>query len=228
MGRPMAANLARAGFAVTVWNRTAERADEFAGEFENATAAATPAEAAGAADVTITMLPDSPEVEQVLFGENGAAAGMGEGKLAIDMSTIAPTASRAIGERLREGGTGFLDAPVTGSRPKAEDGTLTIMAGGEEADFERARPVLEAMGRLIVHVGPQGHGSIVKLLNNTTAAINALAVAEALVAARKAGVDPDRLREVMSAGSGASAMLELKAGPMIEHDFTPLFKLAHM
>src|SRR3954451_24507123 len=228
MGRPMAANLARAGVDLTVWNRTAERADEFAGEFENATAAATPAEAAGAADVTITMLPDSPEVEQMLFGENGAAAGMGEGKLAIDMSTIAPTASRAIGERLREGGTGFLDAPVTGSRPKAEDGTLTIMAGGEEADFERARPVLEAMGELVLRVGPQGHGSMVKLINNTVAAVNAAVLAETLVLAQKAELDTDALRQGMAAGSGNSTMLQLKAGPMLEHDLDPLFKLEHM
>jgi 3-hydroxyisobutyrate dehydrogenase-like beta-hydroxyacid dehydrogenase len=102
------------------------------------------------------------------------------------------------------------------------------MVGGSEADFERARPVLEAMGKLVVHVGPQGHGSVVKLLNNTTAAVNALAVAEALVAAQKAGVDPDKLRQVMAAGSGGSAMLDLKAGPMLEHNFEPLFKLAHM
>jgi 3-hydroxyisobutyrate dehydrogenase-like beta-hydroxyacid dehydrogenase len=102
------------------------------------------------------------------------------------------------------------------------------MAGGDEADFQRALPVLEAMGKLVVHVGPQGHGSTVKLLNNTTAAVNALAVAEALVAAQMAGVDTDKLREVMAAGSGGSAMLALKAGPMVDHDFDPLFKLAHM
>src|SRR4051794_36388353 len=228
MGRPMAANLARAGFDLTVWNRRAERADEFAGEFENATAAATPAEAAGAADMTITMLPDSPEVEQVLFGENGAAEAIGEGRLAIDMSTIAPTASRAIGERLRAGGAGFLDAPVTGSRPKAEDGTLTIMAGGEEADFERARPVLEAMGELVLRVGPQGHGSMVKLINNTVAAVNAAVLAETLVLAQKAELDTDALRKVVAAGSGNSTMLQLKAGPMLEHDLDPLFKLEHM
>jgi 3-hydroxyisobutyrate dehydrogenase-like beta-hydroxyacid dehydrogenase len=133
-----------------------------------------------------------------------------------------------IGERLAAQGIGFLDAPVTGSRPRAEDGTLTIMAGGKDADFERALPVLEALGKLVVHAGPQGHGSAVKLLNNTTAAVNALAVAEALVAARAAGVDPEALRRVMAAGSGGSAMLDLKAEPMLEHDFDPLFKLAHM
>jgi 3-hydroxyisobutyrate dehydrogenase-like beta-hydroxyacid dehydrogenase len=144
------------------------------------------------------------------------------------MSTIASADSVRIGERLAGEGIGFLDAPVTGSRPRAEDGTLTIMAGGSAADFERALPVLEAMGKLVVHVGPQGHGSTVKLLNNTTAAVNALAVAEALVAAQEAGVDAEKLRQVMAAGSGGSAMLDLKAGPMLEHDFEPLFKLGHM
>jgi 3-hydroxyisobutyrate dehydrogenase len=227
MGEPMAANLVRAGFEVIVWNRTASRADAFAATY-GAHPEPSPAAAAELADVTITMVPDGPEVEEVLFGERGAAEGMRRGACAIDMSTIAPAASVSIGERLAAEGIGFLDAPVTGSRPKAEDGTLTIMAGGSAADFERARPVLEAMGRLVVHVGPQGHGSTVKLLNNTTAAVNALAVAEALVAARRAGVDPDKLRQVMSAGSGGSAMLDLKAGPMLEHDFEPLFKLAHM
>src|SRR5436853_977389 len=131
MGRPMAANVAVAGFELTVWNRSPARAAELAEEL-GATGAGTPAEAAGAADIAITMLPDSPEVEAVLFGEDGAAEGMSEGKLAIDMSTIAPTASRAIGERLAAGGIDFLDAPVTGSRPKADDGTLTIMVGGKQ------------------------------------------------------------------------------------------------
>jgi 3-hydroxyisobutyrate dehydrogenase len=216
MGEPMAANLVRAGFGVTVWNRTPSRADKFAaahGTHHAPTAAAAAAES----DVTITMVPDGPEVEEVLFGDRGAAEGMRHGCLAIDMSTIAPAASVRIGERLAADGIGFLDAPVTGSRPKAEDGTLTIMAGGEASDFERALPVLEAMGKLVV-----------QLLNNTTAAVNALAVAEALVAAKVAGVDPDKLRQVMAAGSGGSAMLDLKAGPMLEHDFAPLFKLAHM
>jgi 3-hydroxyisobutyrate dehydrogenase-like beta-hydroxyacid dehydrogenase len=212
---------------VTVCNRTATKARDFAGTY-GAHPAPSPAAAAEAADVTITMVPDGPQVEEVLFGDNGAAEGMRRGSLAIDMSTIAPTASVSVGERLAADGIGFLDAPVTGSRPKAEDGTLTIMVGGSEADFERGKPVLDAMGQLVVHVGPQGHGSIVKLLNNTTAAVNALQVAETLVAAQAAGVDTDKLRQVMAAGSGGSTMLDLKAGPMVEHDFTPLFKLEHM
>jgi 3-hydroxyisobutyrate dehydrogenase-like beta-hydroxyacid dehydrogenase len=227
MGEPMATNLVRAAFEVTVWNRTSSKADDFAMR-HGAHPAPTPAQAADSADVLITMVPDGPEVEEVLFGERGAAEGIHRSALVIDMSTIAPADSVRIGERLAAEGVGFLDAPVTGSRPRAEDGTLTIMAGGQADDFERALPVLEAMGKLVVHVGPQGHGSMVKLLNNTTAAVNALAVAEALVAAQAAGVDAEKLRQVMAAGSGGSAMLDLKAGPMLAHDFDPLFKLAHM
>ena len=232
MGWPMAANLVRAGFHVNVWNRTRERAEEFAAEHADdgrVRVASTPSGAAAAAQVVITMVPDAPQVEEVLFGRDGAADGLSIVDLAIDMSTIRPTASRAIGERLRdERGAGFLDAPVTGSRPKAEDATLTIMAGGEERDFERGRPVLDAMGELIVHAGPAGHGSMVKLINNTLAAVNAEAVAEALVLARRAGLDTDALLEVVGAGSGSSAMLELKAKPMLERYLDPLFKLEHM
>jgi 3-hydroxyisobutyrate dehydrogenase len=227
MGEPMAANLVKAGFEVIVWNRTETRARTFSGTY-GAHPAPSPAAAAERADVTITMVPDGPQVEEVLFGDHGAAEGMRRGALAIDMSTIAPAASVSIGERLAADDIGFLDAPVTGSRPRAEDGTLTIMVGGDEGDFERGKPVLQAMGQLVVHVGPQGHGSIVKLLNNTTAAVNALQLAEALVVARAGGVDTDSLRQVMAAGSGGSTMLDLKAGPMVEHDFTPLFKLEHM
>jgi 3-hydroxyisobutyrate dehydrogenase-like beta-hydroxyacid dehydrogenase len=227
MGEPMARNLVEAGFELTVWNRSPTKALNFAAA-HGAEHAASPAEAAERSDVTITMVPDSPEVKDVLFGERGAAEGMRHGSLAIDMSTIAPSTTLEVAERLAKEGIAFLDAPVTGSRPRAEDGTLTIMVGGDATHFERARPVLDAMGKLVVHVGPQGHGTIVKLINNTTAAVNALAVAEALVAAKEAGVDTDALREVMAAGSGGSAMLALKAGPMLEHDFTPLFKLAHM
>jgi 3-hydroxyisobutyrate dehydrogenase len=227
MGRPMAANLVRAGFEVTVWNRTRERAEEFAAE-HGAEVADTPAEAGARARSAITMVPDTPEVESVLLGEDGVAEGMPEGGLCIDMSTIAPTASRAIAERVTERGLGFLDAPVTGSRPKAEDGTLTIMVGGPERDLERARPVLEAMGERIVHVGPHGHGEMAKVINNTVGAINAAALGEALTMARAAELDLDALTEVIGSGSGSSAMLELKAGPMIDHDFEPLFKLEHM
>jgi 3-hydroxyisobutyrate dehydrogenase-like beta-hydroxyacid dehydrogenase len=222
MGRPMAENLMAAGFEVVAWNRTRERAEELGAEVADSPAAAA------AAGVAISMLPDVPEVEQVLLGPDGVAEGMPEGGLCIDMSTIAPSASRSIAERLGERGVAFLDAPVTGSRPRAEDGTLTIMAGGEAEAFERARPLLEAMGELVLHVGPQGHGSMVKLINNTVAAVNAAALAEGLVLARAAGLDLDALRQVMAAGSGASAMLDLKGPPMVAGEFDPLFKLEHM
>jgi 3-hydroxyisobutyrate dehydrogenase-like beta-hydroxyacid dehydrogenase len=148
--------------------------------------------------------------------------------LCVDMSTIGPAAARRIGARLAEGGVSFMDAPVTGSSPKAEDATLTIMAGGAERDFERARPLFDAMGELVVHVGPVGHGQLVKVINNAAAAANTAVVAEALIAGARSGVDLDALVTVIGAGSGASAMLDLKQGPMRAHDYTTLFKLAHM
>ena len=227
MGSRMAANLCRAGFEVHAWNRTRARAEELAAA-HGAIAAETPAQAAAAAGTAITMVVDSPEVEAVLFGPDGAADGLEDGGLAIDMSTIAPSASRAVAERLGGRGIAFLDAPVTGSKPKAEDGTLTIMVGGEAADFGRARPLFEAMGKLVLHVGPQGHGSMVKLVNNTIAAVNTAAVAEGIAVGRAAGLDLDKLLEVIAAGSGASAMLDLKARPIIERNYEPLFKLGHM
>ena len=227
MGSPMAANLVRAGFDVIVWNRTPSRTDRFLSA-HSARMADSPRDAARQASVTITMVPDVPEVEEVLFSAEGASEGLSGGELVVDMSTIAPAASVSIGDRLRTRGVGFLDAPVSGSRPKAEDGSLTIMVGGEAPDFERARPLFEAMGDLVVHAGPQGHGSLVKLVNNTLAAINAAALAEALVFARSEGIDTDAMLRATAAGSGASRMLELKAEPMLERDYEPLFKLEHM
>ena len=222
MGSRMGANLARAGFELTVWNRTPERAEEFVAA-HRATAAASPSEAAEGAEVVVTMLVDGPQVDAVL-----AAAAPSAGTLCVDCSTIGPTATREIAARLAERRVGVLDAPVTGSAPRAEDGTLTIMAGGSAEDFERARPVLEAMGKLIVHAGPLGHGQMVKVINNAVAATNTATLGQALLVAARAGVDLDALVEVMGAGSGNSTMLELKAGPMREHDYTTLFKLEHM
>ena len=227
MGRPMAANLARAGFEVLAFNRTRERAEELAAEHDNVMVARTAAEAA-AAGIAISMVPDVPEVEAVLLGPDGAADGLPEGGLAVDMSTIPPTASRAIGERLGERGIAFLDAPVTGSQPRAEDGTLAIMVGGTEEAVERGRPAFEAMGRMVLHVGPQGHGSMTKLINNTLGAVNAAGLAEGIVIAQAAGLDVDKMLEVVASGSGDSAMRELKSGTMLEGDFDPLFKLEHM
>jgi 3-hydroxyisobutyrate dehydrogenase-like beta-hydroxyacid dehydrogenase len=227
MGSRMAANLARAGYTLTVWNRTRATAEDWAQRHGGAVAE-TPAAVGGECDVVITMVVHGPQVEGVLLGEDGARAGAREGLLCVDMSTIGPSAAVRIGDALGAAGIRFLDAPVTGSSPKAEDGTLTIMAGGDEADFERALPLFEAMGERIVHVGAMGDGQMVKLLNNALAAVNTAAVAEALLVARSKDVDLDALIEVVAAGSGGSAMLDLKAGAMRAHDFTTLFKLEHM
>jgi 3-hydroxyisobutyrate dehydrogenase len=225
MGSRQAANLARAGFDLTVWNRTTSTAERFAEE-HGATVARTPAEAAAAAEVVITMVVDGPQVDEVLLGENGAATRAAPGTLFIDCSTIGPAATLEIGARLAERGLKLVDAPVTGSSPKAEDGTLTIMVGGEAEDFARAKPLLEAMGQLIVHAGPLGQGQMVKLLNNAVAASNAAVLGQALVVGARAGVDLDALVQVMAAGAGGSAMLDLKAGPMRTHDYSTLFKPA--
>jgi 3-hydroxyisobutyrate dehydrogenase-like beta-hydroxyacid dehydrogenase len=227
MGTRMAANLAGAGFDLVVWNRTAEKAREWAGE-HGAEVAESPANVAERSDVMITMVVDGEQVESVLLGESGAVEGAREGLLCVDMSTIGPRAARRIAERLAERGVEFMDAPVTGSSPKAEDGTLTIMAGGSSDSFERARPLFDAMGELIVHVGETGQGQLVKVINNAVAAANTAVVAEGLLAGKLAGADLEALVTVMRAGSGASAMLELKAGPMRAHDWSTLFKLEHM
>ena len=228
MGSRMAANLAGAGFELTVWNRTTATAEGFHDEHDGVAVAATPAEAGADAEIVVTMVVDGPQVEQVLLGEDGAATAAQPGTLFIDCSTIGPVAARSIGAALAERGFELIDAPVTGSSPRAEDGTLTIMVGGSDEAFERAKPVLEAMGRLIVHAGPLGHGQIVKVIQNSVAATNAAVVGESLLVAARAGVDLDALTTVMGAGSGASAMLELKAPAMRTHDYTTLFKLDHM
>jgi 3-hydroxyisobutyrate dehydrogenase len=227
MGSRMAGNLRAAGFELTVWNRTAATAERWA-ERHQASVARTPKALGEASDVVVTMVVDGPQVEAVLLGAEGVVEGAQEGMLCIDMSTIGPSATRRIGESLAERRVRFMDAPVTGSSPKAEDGTLTIMAGGEKTDFARAKPLFEAMGELIVHVGALGDGQMVKLINNAVAAVNTAVVGEALILASRAGVDLDALVEVMAAGSGASAMLELKAAPMRDHDYAALFKLDHM
>jgi 3-hydroxyisobutyrate dehydrogenase-like beta-hydroxyacid dehydrogenase len=206
MGSRMAVHLVDAGHELRAWTRTADKAEQWAAE-HGALAAGTPAEAATGADAVISIVP---------------------GTLFVDMSTIAPAAAVEIADALSARGHRFLDAPVTGSSPAAESGTLTIMVGGAEPDLDEARPLFEAMGRKIVHVGPSGHGQLVKLLNNSFAAANALTAAQALVAGRALGVDLDRLIEVLGAGSGASAMLALKAGPFLQHDYSTLFKTEHM
>ena len=221
MGAPMARNLVAAGYAVTVHNRSPR-------ELDGATAAGSPRAVAERSDVVITMVVDGPQVETLLLGDDGAVHDARDGTLFIDMSTIGPADARRIGGALADAGHRFVDAPVTGSAPKAQDGTLTIMAGGSDEDMARAMPLLEAMGELIVHVGPVGTGQQVKVLSNAVSAVNCATLAQALAVGRRADVNLEALLKVMGAGSANSTMLQLKGEPMLTHDFSPLFKLAHM
>ena len=235
MGSRMAANVRRAGFPLTVWTHTAGKAARWAAEHD-AVAVETPAEVARASEIVVSMVVDGEQVASVLLGEGAGREGAGaaraggtDGLLCVDMSTIAPLDTRRIGAALAERGVRMLDAPVTGSAPRAQAGTLTIMAGGAAEDFARARPLLEAMGEVIVHVGALGQGEMLKLINNSVGAANAAALAEGLLLARACGLDLDAFAQVLSSGSGASAQLDLKAGAMRAHDYTPaLFKTAHM
>jgi 3-hydroxyisobutyrate dehydrogenase len=227
MGSRMAANVARAGFPLSVWTHTPGKAEAWAAE-HGATALSSPAEVAEHCNVVISMVVDGEQVASVLLGENGVIEAARPGLLCVDMSTIGPADTRTIGTALSEPGVGMLDAPVTGSSPRAQDGTLTIMVGGERQSFERVRPLLESMGRLIVYVGALGQGQMLKLINNSLGAANAAAVAEALLLADATGINLDALVEVTSAGSGASAQLTMKSGPMREHDYATLFKTAHL
>jgi 3-hydroxyisobutyrate dehydrogenase-like beta-hydroxyacid dehydrogenase len=227
MGSRMAANVAGAGFPLSVWTHTPGKADRWAAE-HGATARATPAAVASDSDIVISMVVDGEQVASVLVGDGGVLDGARPGLLCVDMSTIGPSDTRRIGAALAEREVRMLDAPVTGSSPRAESGTLTIMAGGADQDFARALPVLESMGELIVHVGELGQGEMLKLINNALGAANAAALAEALLLARATGVDLDAFVQVASKGSGGSAQLDLKSQAMREHDFRTLFKTAHM
>jgi 3-hydroxyisobutyrate dehydrogenase-like beta-hydroxyacid dehydrogenase len=227
MGSRQAANLARAGFELTVYNRTRETAETWAAE-HGGHVASTPREVGERSEIVITMVVDGPQVDELLLGDEGAVHGARPGTLFVDMSTIGPADARRIGGELIDGGHGFVDAPVTGSAPKAQDGTLTIMAGGSEEDVGRAMPLFEAMGELIVHVGELGMGQQVKVISNAVAATNCATLAQSLVVGRRTGVDLEALLKVMGAGAADSMMLQLKGKPMLEHDFSPLFKLEHM
>jgi 3-hydroxyisobutyrate dehydrogenase-like beta-hydroxyacid dehydrogenase len=227
MGSRQAANLAKAGYELTVFNRTRERAEAWVAE-HGGSVADSPREVAERSDVVITMVVDGAQVEAMVFGEDGALAGARTGTLFVDMSTIAPATARSLAERLAAEGHAFVDAPVTGSSPKAEAGTLTIMCGGAEDDVARARPLFEVMGEKIVHAGAAGQGQAVKVLSQGVTAVNCATLAQAITVARRAGIDLDALLDVMTGGSSDSTMRELKGRPMVEHDFPVLFKLEHM
>jgi 3-hydroxyisobutyrate dehydrogenase-like beta-hydroxyacid dehydrogenase len=223
----MAANLRRADVELVVWNRTIETAASWAAE-HGAEVAPTPAALAERCEIVITMVVDGPQVDAVLLGGDGYASAAKPGSVCVDMSTIGRRWARRIGASLTERGLRVLDAPVTGSAPKAEDATLTIMCGGEPGDFERVQPLFDAMGELIVHVGPLGDGQMVKLINNAVAASNAAVLAQGLLLGRAAELDLGKLVQVAGAGAGGSVMLALKGKPMIERTYPTLFKLEHM
>jgi 3-hydroxyisobutyrate dehydrogenase-like beta-hydroxyacid dehydrogenase len=227
MGSRQAASLRRAGFELTVFNRTRERAEAWTAE-HGGTVAGSPREVAEASEIVITMVVDGDQVRQMILGEDGALAGARERTLFVDMSTIAPATARELAETLSAQGHAFVDAPVTGSSPKAEAGTLTIMAGGAEADVERARPLFEVMGEKIVHAGPAGQGQAVKVLSQGVTAVNCATLAQAVTVGRRIGLDLDALLQVMTGGSSDSTMRELKGKAMVDHDIPVLFKLEHM
>jgi 3-hydroxyisobutyrate dehydrogenase-like beta-hydroxyacid dehydrogenase len=224
MGSLQAMNLAKAGHELTVFNRTREKAEAWVAE-HGGTVADSPKEVAAAADVVITMVVDGDQVTDMI---EQALEGARENTLFIDMSTIAPATARALDELLREAGHRFVDAPVTGSSPKARTGTLTIMCGGASEDIERARPLFQIMGEKIVVCGEAGQGQAVKVISQAITAINCATLAQGLLVARQVGVNVDKLLETMDGGSSDSTMRALKGQPMLEHDFSPLFKLAHM
>jgi 3-hydroxyisobutyrate dehydrogenase-like beta-hydroxyacid dehydrogenase len=227
MGSRQAANLAKAGYELTVFNRTRERADAWVAE-HGGTVADSPREVAESSDIVITMVVDGDQVRQMILGEGGALEGARERTLFVDMSTIAPATARELAETLSAQGHAFVDAPVTGSSPKAEAGTLTIMVGGADEDVERARPLFEVMGEKIVHAGASGQGQAVKVLSQGVTAVNCATLAQAITVGRQIGLDLDALLEVMTGGSSDSTMRELKGRPMVDHDIPVLFKLEHM
>ena len=220
MGAPMARNLLKAGHSVVVHNRTREREEPLAAE--GASRAASPAEAARAVDIVLTCVSDTPDVERVLLDpEVGAVNGLRAGGLVIDCSSIAPAATRDIAARFREKGIGYVDAPVSGGSEGAIKGTLAIMCGGSEADFERARPVLEVLGAKITRIGDVGAGQIAKVANQVVIAGTFLALGEALTLAHRAGADPERVVEAIGGGVAGSWILQNRSGNML-NDTYPL------
>jgi 3-hydroxyisobutyrate dehydrogenase len=224
MGGAMAANVARAGFTVTAWNRTPGRAAEL-GEL-GVTIAPNPAAVATASDIVVSIVSDTPDVEAVLFGPDGVASGAAAGSLVIDMSTISPSATRDFAARLAAQGVAMLDAPVSGGSEGAKKGTLSIFVGGEAAELERARPVLAAMGTTITLVGPIGSGQAVKAVNQVILAGTYLGVAEGIVLAIKAGLDVEQTVAALSGGAAQSWVLANRSGRMLANDYPLGFKVA--
>ncbi|HEY3524199.1 MAG TPA: NAD(P)-dependent oxidoreductase [Candidatus Limnocylindrales bacterium] len=224
MGAAMAANIRSAGFGTSVWNRTPGRAAALveAGAIE----AESPAVVAREADIVLVSVSDTPDVESVLFGSRGVLEGAHDGLVVVDTSTISPSATRTFADRLRERSADLVDAPVSGGSEGARNATLTVFVGGEDASVERARPVLEAIGRTITHFGPVGSGQAVKAVNQVVIAGTYLGVAEGLVLAMKAGLDPDKVVAALGGGVAGSWILQNRSGRMIANDYPLGFRIS--
>ena len=222
MGKPMALNIGKGGHELYLNSRSGVPQDMLDA---GGKACASPKEVAQHADVVITMVPDTPDVERVLFGDNGVAAGLSAGKTVVDMSSIAPLATKEFAKRINELGCDYLDAPVSGGEVGAKGATLTIMVGGSEAAFERVKPLFELMGKNITLVGGNGDGQTTKVANQIIVALNIEAVAEALVFAAKAGADPAKVRQALMGGFASSRILEVHGERMIKRTFNPGFRI---
>lgn len=226
MGKPMGHNLLKNGVPLTVWNRTAARADDLVAA--GARRAATPRQAAAAADVVITIVSDPPALESVLWGDDGVLAGLRPGSVLVDSSTVTPALARRAAAACAGRGCEFLDAPVTGGTWGAEKGELVFMVGGKAEVLERVAPVLAAMGKQWMHMGPHGAGQVIKIATNLILVLQTVATAEALALVRGAGLPGEKLAEVMQASMGRSKLIDVKLPMMLEDRYTPSFPLRLM
>ena len=223
MGKPMARNLLKAGFRLTVHNRSRGPVQELV--TDGAADGRSPRGVAEQTDVIITMLPDSPDVQQVVLGGDGVVAGIRPGAVLVDMSTISPIVTREIADAVMAKGAQMLDAPVSGGEKGAIEGTLSIMVGGPEDVFIRVRPIFEAMGKNIVHIGGVGAGQVTKACNQIVVALTIQAISEALTLAARAGVDPAKVRQALLGGFAQSRILDLHGQRILDHNFKPGFKV---
>lgn len=223
MGKPMSKNLLKAGYELVVLDRNQSAVDEIVAL--GAKSAATPKEVAQQVEAIITMLPNSPHVKEVVLGENGVIEGAKEGLVVIDMSSIAPLVSREIYEALKEKGVKMIDAPVSGGEPKAIDGTMSVMVGGDKEVFDACYDVMDAMAGSVVYTGEIGAGNITKLANQTIVALNIAAMSEAYILATKAGVDPELVYQAIRGGLAGSTVLDAKSNMVMDRNFKPGFRI---
>jgi 2-hydroxy-3-oxopropionate reductase len=222
MGRPQALNLIKGGYSVAVYARRAESMQPL--KDAGAVTCASPRDVAAQCDVIISMVADTPDVEQVIFGEGGIIHGAKSGSVVIDMSTISPVITKTMAERLAAKGIDMIDAPVSGGEVGAVNGTLTIMCGGKQAVFDKVKPILECMGKTITLVGDNGAGQVAKACNQIVVGVSIEAVSEAMALARRMGVDPGKVREALMGGFAGSKIMEIHGKRMLDYDFKPGFK----